>query len=314
MASSYAENTTQSAIQRRESLYGTLAGFIAFFIWGSLVLYWKALDTVDALDVVAHRIVWSCVIIVPIGYLMGNFSEVRTTFASKNVLFKLLCSAAVLTLNWLLYIWAVSNDHVVEASLGYFINPLVYVFLGYLFLKERLTRLQALAVSIAFAGVLWSVVAYGHMPWLALGLACSFAIYGYMHKIVSVSPVTSLCAETLLLAPFALIWLLYQWFSGQENFFDYETTVQLLLMGTGIITTIPLFLFGWASQHVSLASLGLLQYVAPTFKLVLGTVLYGEPVNAATGVTLCCIWIGLALYTWCNFTQMRATHKIHRRK
>ncbi len=294
---------------KRDSFYGGLAGFVSFVIWGGLVLYWKALSDIAPIDTVAQRILWSCAVIVPVAYLTRNLPEVRRAFADKATLMRLLVSASVLTINWLLYIWAVTSGRVVEASLGYFINPLVSVLLGRIFLKERLTRLQILAISIAFFGVLWSVVAYGHMPWLGLGVASTFALYGYLHKTVSSGAIASLCTETILIAPFALIWLLYQSTTGAPHFFDYEVQTQLLLMGTGIITTIPLFLFGWASQHISLASLGLLQYVAPTIKLLLGTLLYGEPINAATGVTLVCIWIGLALYSWCNFTQIRAAKR-----
>ncbi len=295
--------------QKRDALYGGVAGFVSFVIWGGLVLYWKALDSVLPIDTVAQRILWSCAVIVPVAYLTHSMPEVRRAFAHKATLARLLISASVLTVNWLLYIWAVTSGRVVEASLGYFINPLVSVLLGRIFLKERLTRLQFLAISIAFFGVLWSVVAYGHMPWLGLGVASTFALYGYLHKTVSSGAIASLCTETILIAPFALLWLLYHASAGAPTFFDYDLQVQLLLMGTGIITTIPLFLFGWASQHISLASLGLLQYVAPTIKLLLGTLLYGEPINAATGVTLICIWLGLALYSWCNLSQVRATRR-----
>ncbi len=285
------------------------AALLAFTLWGSIVLYWKALSHVSALEILAHRMFWSLVTITLIALLCRSFTEIRRTFHCKGLVLRAFLASSVIGGNWLLYIWSVTHEHVVEASLGYFINPLLSVLIGRLVLGEKMTRLQGLAIAIAAVGVTYSVIAYGDFPYIGLALACSFAIYGYIKKSIKVAVIPGFFLETCLLFPFACICLFWMESTGQSHFFSYTWQTQLLLMGTGLITAVPLLLFAYASKGVQLASMGLMQYLAPTINLLIGVYLFGEEVSTANQVMLICIWVGLALYTWCNIRHYQLTNK-----
>ncbi len=285
------------------------SGFLAFSVWGSLVLYWKALEHVGAFEILAHRMAWSLITVLILALILGYMQDVRTVIKDKKILGTALLASCIIGGNWFLYIWCVTHDRVIDASLGYFINPLLSVLLGRIFLKEKLTRLQVLAIAIAAFGVIYSVVAYGKFPYIGLTLAASFAIYGYLKKNIKAHVITGLFLETALLFPVAVVFLLWLGLSEQSHFLDYKLSTQILLMGSGLVTIIPLLLFAYASKRVQLATLGLMQYIAPTINLVVGVYLFHEPMNAATLVTLICIWIGLVLYTWCSIDQYRKLQK-----
>ncbi len=287
----------------KQPLLGFWAAFVAFVIWGALVFYWKPLGHVPPLDTVAHRIFWSLLTILPITFFMHAWLEIRATLHAKKTMLRILVAACVLSVNWLLYIWAVTNERIIEASLGYFINPLVSVLLGRIFLKEKMTRLQIFAIGIAFLGVGYGVWAYGQVPYVGLCLAFTFALYGYCRKTVPVSGLSGLFLETLCLFPMAIIWIFWQEFNSPNSFFEYSASTQLLLMGTGIITTTPLLLFAMASKNISLASLGLLQYIAPTLKLFIGVFIFGEIISESSKVTLIFVWTALVIYSWCSIRQ-----------
>lgn len=284
---------------------GLLAGAGAFFIWGGLVLYWYPLAQVPAVEILAHRILWSLLTVFPLVWFMGRFNEVRQAASSPSILMRVTISALIIAGNWGLYIWAVTNGYVMESSLGYFINPLVNVLLGMLFLGERPSGLQATAIGIAALGVLWSVLAVGTFPWIGLGLAFSFGLYGLCRKTVQVESVPGLFLETIILFPLALGWLIWLHSQGQNHFFTLPWHLQLLLMGAGMATSIPLLLFAYAARHMQLSTLGLLQYLSPTMVFIIGAFILGEEVSAASLVTFGCIWVALGIYTWCAVSSYR---------
>ncbi len=288
---------------------GTTAALLAFLIWGTLVFYWKPLGHVPATDVLAYRIIWSLLTLCPLIYFTGRWSEIRIALRQARTMLYVLISALVIAANWGLYIWAVGNNQIMEASLGYFINPLVSVVIGRILLNEKMIRLQSIAVGIATLGALWSVWVYGHMPWLALALAVCFAIYGFFRKIVSVGSLSGLFLETLCLFPLALLWLIWRHFQGIPSFFAYDLNTCLLLMGTGIVTITPLILFAYAARHITLTTVGLLQYISPTIMFLLGIFIFNEEVTSAHMVTFSCIWIALLLYTWGGLRQWNSLRK-----
>ncbi len=290
----------------KRPVLGLWSALLSYVIWGGLIFYWKPLDNVPAMDTVAHRIFWSMVTLFPITLIMHSWDEIRTALKDKKTMLSILVAASVLSINWLLYIWAVTHERVVEASLGYFINPLVSVLIGRIFLGEKMTRLQIFAICIAFIGVAYGVWVYGQIPLVGLCLAFTFATYGYCCKTVSVGGISGLFLETLWLAPVAFGFIIWQEFNSVNSFFNYDMNTQLLLMGTGIVTTTPLLLFAFASHNISLASLGLLQYIAPTIKLLVGIFIFGEAISDSQRVTLICVWTALVIYSWCSIRQWKA--------
>ena len=301
--------TTASEFLRSERWNGLLAGLGAFLCWGSLVLYWRPLSHIPATEVLAHRIFWSLITITPFVWYTGRGKEIRAALRSPGLMGRIAVSAVMVAGNWGLYIWAVTHGRVLESSLGYYINPLVNVLLGGLFLRERLTRLQGAAVALAAIGVSWSVLGYGQVPWVSLLLALSFALYGFCRKTVAVESAPGLFLEALLLFPLAAGWLAWLSHTGQSHFETSGLSVQLLLAGSGLVTTVPLMLFAYAARHMKLTTLGLLQYLSPTITFLLGIYIFQEAVTPAALVTFGCIWAGLALYTWCGLRQLRGHHR-----
>ncbi len=288
-----------------KNVLSPLAGISTFIIWGMLVLYWKALDNVQPTEILLHRILWSFIAIFILALFFGHLCEIRQVLKQKKILARIFLASSVIAGNWLLYIWSVNNDRVIEASLGYFINPLFSVLIGRIFLKEKLTRLQLFAIAMAASGVIYSIFAYGRFPWIAIMLATSFATYGYLKKTIKFHVISGFLLESSLLFPVAvggLIWLEMQ---GQSTFFNYTNSTQLLLMGTGIITTLPLLLFAYASQHLQLATMGLMQYISPSINLIIGIYIFHENISEANTIMLICTWLGLLLYTWCNILQYK---------
>ncbi len=286
-----------------QNTLGFFAGFTAFSVWGALVLYWKALQHIPADEILGYRMIFSMVATAPLVYIAHSWDDVLKVFKDTKTLRRIIFAAFMLGLNWLIYIWSVNNNKVVEASLGYFINPFLSVILGRIFLGEKMTRLQILAIAIAAFGVAFSVVAYGQFPFIGIILSFSFALYGYLRKTVNTCATAGFFVETLALFPISLSWIFWKHISGQGIFWTYDVKTQVLLAGTGIITALPLILFAYASKRIQLSTLGLLQYITPTITLFVGVFLYHEKISQATGVTLICVWLGLALYTWCCLRQ-----------
>ncbi len=299
----------ENALKISQSSLSLGAGLSAFCIWGSLVLYWKALGGVASFEILLHRMSWSLITVFILVLFLGSFGEIRAALHDKKMFIRIFIASSIIAGNWLLYIWCVNNGHVVEASLGYFVNPLLSVVIGRVFLKEKLTRLQLAAIVIAALGVCYSIVAYGKPPWISLILAASFATYGYLKKTIQLKVVTGFFWETAMLFPVAASLLVWQEASNQSHFFAYDLQTQLLLMSSGIITALPLLLFAYASQHLQLATMGLMQYIAPSINLILGVYIFQETISDANMVMLITTWFALALYTWCNIDQYRKLHK-----
>ncbi|MGV8039228.1 MAG: EamA family transporter RarD [Thermoanaerobaculaceae bacterium] len=285
---------------------GVVCAVAAFLMWGLFPLYWKPLAAVPAIEVVAHRTFWGMLSVAVWVTLRGRWAAVSAVIRSPRTLAVLAGTAALIGFNWLLYIWAVTHDHVMESSLGYFINPLVNVLLGVVVLRERLGRLQTAAVALAGVGVAVLAVGYGRFPWIALGLATSFALYGLARKTVAADAVIGLLVETSLLAPFAAAFLLAREHAGAGAFGHSGVWPTALLLLAGPVTAVPLVLFTEGARRLPLSTVGLFQYISPSCQFLLAVLVYREPFTASHAATFGCIWAALALLTWDLRRHLRA--------
>jgi chloramphenicol-sensitive protein RarD len=286
------------ALGGRQAIAGALFAFLAFLIWGLSPIYWKALHSVDAFEIILHRILWSFIFLMPLVVIGRQCAEFKRTMTSAKMVAILLATSILVGANWLIYIWAVNNGRVLQASLGYYINPLVNVVLGMVFLRERLRRAQTVAVALAAAGVLYLTVRHGVFPWVSLALAFSFGIYGLIRKVASVSALVGLTVETLLLTIPAAVWVFHLHQTHSGTFLQAGAHTDLLLVGTGMLTATPLLLFNLGAKRITLATLGFIQYTAPTGMLLLGITIFGEPFTRTQAVTFGLIWTALAIYSW----------------
>lgn len=291
---------------RRRGVAGILYALGAFGTWGLIApVHFKLLADVSPLEILAQRIVWSCVLALSLIAAQGLWADVRR--ALRPVTLPLLCLSALLVgLNWLVYIWAITAGHLVEASLGYFINPLVNVVLGIVFLGERLTRLQKAACGLAAVGVLVMAIAAGVIPWIALSLGISFGFYGLIRKSIKVDPLIGFFVETVLLLPFSGAYVLWLLASGTSAMLRGDLVLTLLLVLTGGTTSAPLIWFAAAAQRLRLSTVGLLQYFSPSCLLLLGIFVYGERFTAVDAVAFGAIWTALALYSFDALAGSRA--------
>jgi chloramphenicol-sensitive protein RarD len=257
---------------------------------------------VPAPEILAHRIVWSAAFLVVLVTVLGRWGEALRQLRVRGTLPALAASAIFISGNWLTYIWAVNSGHVLEASLGYFVNPLVTVLLGVVFLRESLTRGQRIAVGLATGGVLWLVVRSGQVPWIALGLALTFALYGLVRKRLRVDATSGLLAEVCLLAPAALLYLAV--FRGEAHF-GAVPRFTVLLASSGVVTAVPLLMFAAAVQRLRLSTVGLLQYLNPTMQFAIAVFVFHEPFGKDHAVAFACIWASLAIYTYEAITVQR---------
>lgn len=276
---------------------GPAAAVLAYVIWGLYPLYLKRLSHVPALEVVVHRSFWSLLFLLAVLAWQRRFDWLRAVRGTPGLWHRSLAAAVLLSGNWLVYVWAVMHDHVLDSSLGYFINPLVNVALGFAVLKERPRAAQWVAVALAAAGVAWLTVAAGRLPWVALALGLSFGLYGLMRKTGALGALEGLTLETMLLAPVVLPAMAWLVFGGHGAFAHVDASTDLLLMVSGPLTAVPLLLFGFGARRITLASLGLLQYLSPSIQFLLGVFLYREPFDPARGVGFGLIWVALALYS-----------------
>ena len=275
---------------------GLLPAASAFAIWGLFPLYFTLLHHVSAVEVIAHRVVWSCVFVLAWIAIRGELLTLRATLTDIKVVGRLAISATLISLNWLVYVWGVMNGHVVETSLGYFIGPLVNVTLGVAILSERLTFAQWTAVALAAAGVMYLTVMAGGLPWIALMLAFSFATYGLLRKIVKVESLPGLATETLVLAPFAVLYLVWCEFAGKGALGHEGPAIDALLIGSGPLTAVTLFLFAYGTRLLPYATVGLLQYIAPTLQFACGVFVLHEPFERTRAVGFTIIWAALLIY------------------
>ncbi|MCY8499049.1 EamA family transporter RarD [Bacillus atrophaeus] len=282
---------------------GIIYTAVSFVLWGLFPLYWKLLEHLPALDILAHRIIWSfvfmCIVLAVLRQWKTGWKELLS-LKKKGGFLSLLLASVLISINWFVYIWAVNHGFLLEASLGYYINPLVSVLLGILFLKERLNRLQIVAVSIAAAAVIISAFQYGSIPYIALLLAFSFGLYGLCKKRTSLPSAIGLTLETLLITPVALCYLLLGAHQSASGAVSGGTW--LLLFFAGIFTALPLLLFAEGAKRLPLYQVGILQYIAPTITLLLGVFVYHEAFTGSKAFTFACIWAALLLFT---FSQVK---------
>lgn len=276
---------------------GFVAAAAAMSIWGLLPVYWKQMSGVPAYEILSHRIIWSLVAATMFLSIRGSWGKVSLALRDRKVISLMSLSGAVIGCNWLLYIWAVNSGHVLQCSLGYYINPLINVLTGYVVFKDRLRPVQWAAIALAGAGVLYQIVLYGKVPWIALGLACSFSLYALIRKLADVDPLPGLFLETAVLAFPAVAFLAWTGIDGGGAFMTEGIRVSLFLIGTGLITSIPLLWFVQGARDISLVTVGLLQYISPTLQFMLGYWVYGESFSSAQMVTFTSIWVALTIYT-----------------
>ena len=284
--------------ERGEQRAGVACAVGAFLMWGLFPLYWKPLAAVPALEVVAHRTFWGLVSVTAWVTWRRRWADVRVALARPRTLLMLTVTAALIATNWLTYIWAVINGHVVESSLGYYINPLVTVLLGVAVLGERMSRAQVVAVALAAAGVAILTVGYGRFPWIALLLAATFGLYGLARKTVAADAVTGLLVETAILAPLALAYLGVTAADGSGALGRGGALVDTLLVLSGAVTAVPLVLFTMGARRLPLSTLGLIQYISPSCQFLLAVLVFNEPFTLAHGAAFALIWIALALLWW----------------
>ena len=272
------------------------AAFTAFAIWGLAPLYFKAVGSVPPVEIVVHRVLWSALLLAVLLALWRGFGHLRRLRTEPRLLAVLTLTAVLTGSNWLVFVWAISADRVLEASLGYFINPLVSVLLGRLFLGERLRPLQQVAVALACAGVLWRMLQVGALPWVALFLALTFGFYGLLRKRAPIDAVSGLFVETLLTLPLALAWLGWLAVHGELNF-GHGAATDWLLPLAGVLTAVPLMLFAFGAQRLPLSTIGFLQYIAPTLNFVLAVFVFREPFDSLQLIGFGLIWAALAVYS-----------------
>ena len=284
---------------------GVVYALGAYVVWGLFPLYFRSIEQVPATQILAHRMLWSALLVLGVLIVLRRWSWLRMLRERPAVLLRFTGSAVLLACNWLTYIWSVNNGHVVEASLGYYINPLMNVALGTLILHERLRPTQWMAVAVAAAGVLWMAVGVGHLPWLALLLAVTFAGYSLMRKIAPLGSLEGLAMETVLQLPLALAYLAWVSHTGDNAFAQGAWSLKLLLMASGPVTAVPLLLFAAGARRIPLSLLGVLQYLTPTLLLLLGVLLYHEPFSAPKAVGFSLVWSGIALFLLEGLLRMR---------
>ncbi len=276
---------------------GPLYAAGSYVIWGLLPLFWHALHHVAAIEILAHRIVWALVATLLLTIFSGHLPKLWAAMRNWRILLTFTLSAALLTTNWFIYIWAVNAGYVVETSLGYFINPLVNVIFGVLFLHERLRFGQIAAVTVAAAGVIYLTVLYGALPWIALVLAGSFGLYGLIRKTAPISSLEGLTLETLIAFVPALGYLIFLESQGQGSFLHTGLSTSLLFIASGVVTAVPLLLFASGARQITMVLLGILQYIAPTLQFILGVTFFHEVVTPQRMIGFILIWIALTIYT-----------------
>jgi chloramphenicol-sensitive protein RarD len=288
---------------------GFIFAILAYTMWGLAPIYFKAIKHIPSLEILAHRVIWSALLLFVIILLRKNWPKVRAIFSNKRVLGVLMVSAVLLGFNWWLFIWSINNDHILDASLGYYINPLLNVALGMVFLKERLSKLQYVAVGLAVAGVGLQVLTYGSFPIIAVSLAISFSIYGLIRKTAAVDAMPGLLIESLvMLIPAVIYWYAFA-DSSAVNLLDNSITLNALIIGAGLVTTAPLLCFVEAARRLNYSTLGFFQYIGPSIMFIFAVFVYGESFNPERWITFGFIWAALAVFSYASYRNMKKNKK-----
>lgn len=293
----------------KKSLKGVQYGIGAYVLWGFLPVYWKLLQEFPAGVILANRVIWSCFFV---GGLLWHKNELKTAialFSDKKSVLWVLFSALIISLNWFTYIWAVNSGFVIQASMGYYINPLMVVLMGTLIFKEKMDKAEKVALFLTFIGVLVMALEYGRIPWVALILATTFSTYGLCKRVVQVGSYVALAIETLMMMPVAFIYLIYMHHSGGIVLGEISLLSWGLLMGAGVVTAIPLLWFAMAAKSIPFSVLGFIQYLSPTITLLLGIFLFKEPFGGYHMISFSFIWAGLLLFTYVRTQKIRERRK-----
>jgi chloramphenicol-sensitive protein RarD len=290
-------NTNASLNPRREAFSGVICGTSAFLIWGLSPLFWKVLAGVPAFELLMHRVVWSFLFLAVLLIVQGRWDQFSAAVTHRKTLLVLFVTTLFVSCNWFLYIWSVNNGYVLQASLGYYINPLVNVVLGVIVLRERLRPLQLLAVMLAGVGVVYLTVSYGVFPWISLTLALTFGVYGLLRKVSPVGSLEGLCVETLIISVPALVYLVAIDIDGSGAFMSISIKTDIFLAGTALLTGLPLLLFNLGAKRLNLSTVGFLQYLAPSTMFVLAIFVFHEPISKAQIVSFGFVWAALGIYS-----------------
>jgi chloramphenicol-sensitive protein RarD len=287
---------------------GVLFAIAAYSMWGIAPMYFKLIGQVPAIEILMHRIIWSVLVLVLLVGVTGKIEKVRQAILNPKVMQVLLISGILLAANWFIFIWAINNNHLLDASLGYYINPLLNIFLGRLFLGERLRRMQKVAVGLALIGVAYFIVSYGQLPWVALALAGTFGIYGLLRKQVAVDSLPGLLIESVLLLPPAIVYWI--WFAGEySNMLTNNLSLNITLICAGIVTTAPLLCFTAAAKRIMFSTLGFFQYIGPSLMFVLAAAVYGEPLDDSKLIMFAFVWLALGLFSYDSLRQYQKVKK-----
>ncbi|HFQ4970348.1 TPA: EamA family transporter RarD [Vibrio vulnificus] len=298
-----------TAEEQQKARQGVLLALGAYTMWGIAPIYFKSLAAVSPLEILSHRVVWSFLLLAALLHFGRHWRTVRDVLTSKSKMLYLVTTAILVGANWLIFIWAVNANHMLDASLGYYINPLINVLLGMLFLGERLRKLQWFAVTLAACGVLVQLVVFGSVPIVAIALAFSFGFYGLLRKKVSVDAQTGLFIETLVMLPAAAIYLLFIADTPTSNMLANPSQLNLLLIAAGVVTTLPLLCFTGAATRLKLSTLGFFQYIGPSLMFLLAVLIYGEAFTSDKALTFAFIWGALVVFSFDGLRYRRNSRK-----
>ncbi|RYL88865.1 EamA family transporter RarD [Sporolactobacillus sp. THM7-4] len=294
---------------KRTQKIGAFYAISAYVMWGLFPLYWKPVEQVPAFEILGHRIFWAFLFMIALLLFSKKISRFflnfRALFKKPQHLLLVIAAAVLISANWFIYIWAVTNGHVVESSMGYYINPLISILLGILFLKEKLTVWQIVAFILAACGVLIQTIEFGQVPWIALSLAFSFGFYGLTRKLIRMDTISELTFETLFVTPIALYYLIHVQIAGTAAFGNVSLLTTLLLIGTGVVTAVPLLCFAEGAKYISLTMIGFFQYITPTLSLIIGITLYHEPFTGVQLISFSFIWFALIIFSLSGTALMK---------
>lgn len=291
----------------REPVWGAVYASSAFLLWGFSPIYFKAVGAAPAFEILMHRIVWSFFLLLPAVLIMGQWKALRTAVMTFRILSVLLGTTLLVSANWFIFIWAVNHDQILQTSLGYYINPLVNVLLGVVFLRERLRPLQVMAVILAGTGVVYLTWSYGKLPWISLTLAFTFGFYGLIRKVAPVNALVGLTVETMLLCFPALAYLAFLMVQGKGAFLRSSINMDILLISAALVTAPPLLLFTVGARKIHLSTVGILQYIAPSCTFLLAVWVYHEPFSSVQVWTFGLIWTALFIYSWDSVMDYKKT-------
>lgn len=295
--------------EQQRSRQGVLLAIGAYTMWGIAPIYFKSIAEVSPLEILSHRVIWSFFLLAALLHFGRHWRSVRDIIKNKTKMMFLVSTAILVGANWLIFIWAVNSNHMLDASLGYYINPLINVLLGMVLLGERLRKLQWFAVVLAACGVLVQLIVFGSVPVVAIALAMSFGFYGLLRKKVSVEAQTGLFIETLVMLPAAAIYLLFIASSPTSNMLDNPMQLNTLLIAAGVITTLPLLCFTGAATRLKLSTLGFFQYIGPSLMFLLAVLIYGEPFTSDKAITFAFIWGALVVFSFDGLRNNRKSRK-----